>query len=176
MTNVKIRRLATLAKASQLVLVLATLSCGARVIFFRSEPAKADLAQVDSQNAPTSSGHSIPALDSFAAIWQRDLRQPLIDPEPVEAPRAKPPPPPPPVKLPRLIATFVEHGQSWGLFSDVKGAQRVRRTGGQIGSFQIVSITPGSASLRQGANTYEVSIPKPKQAPSRSRRGSRRRG
>lgn len=113
-------------------------------------------------------------LDQLAGIWKRDLRQTLIEPKPKPKPKpqAAPPPPKPP-KLPRLLATFVERGSAWGLFVDTKGATRVRQSGASIDAFDIASIGRGSARLRRGSHTYEVSVPASKTADSSGRKWSR---
>ena len=112
-------------------------------------------------------------LDQFAGIWKRDLRQTLIEPKPKPKPKPKAVPPPKPPQLPRLLATFVEHGSAWGLFVDTKGATRVRRIGASIDAFDIASIGRGSARLRRGSHTYEVSVPVSKNVGSSGKKWSR---
>ena len=125
----------------------------------------------DGDAAPSS--HSRQDLDEFAGIWKRDLRQTLIEPKPKPKPKPKAAPPPKPPKLPRLLATFVERGSAWGLFIDTKGATRVRHSGASIGTFDIASIGRGSARLRRGSSTYEVSVPVSKNPGSSGKKWSR---
>lgn len=128
---------------------------------------------------PATDGDATPSfqsqhdLDQFAGIWKRDLRQTLIEPKPKPKPKPKAVPPPKPPQLPRLLATFVEHGSAWGLFVDTKGGTRVRRSGASIDAFDIASIGRGSARLRRGSHTYEVSVPVSKHAGSFGRKWSR---
>jgi hypothetical protein len=130
---------------------------------------------------PVTEGDAAPSsksqqdLDQFAGIWKRDLRQTLIEPKPKPKPKPKRKavPPPKPPQLPRLLATFVEHGSAWGLFVDTKGATRVRRSGASIDAFDIASIGRGSARLRRGSHTYEVSVPVSKSAGSSGKKWSR---
>ena len=130
-------------------------------------------AQVtDGDAAPSSQSQQ--DLDQFAGIWKRDLRQTLIEPKPKPKPKPKAvPPPPKPPQLPRLLATFVEQGSAWGLFVDTKGATRVRRNGASIDAFDIASIGRGSARLRRGSHTYEISVPVSKNAGSSGKKWSR---
>ena len=95
-------------------------------------------------------------LEDLAGIWQRSLRQALIEPKIPEPPPAKPPPSPPPVALPRLVATFVENGRAWALLVDEKGTSRVRTETEKVGEFEIVSVSPGATTLRRDDKTYEV--------------------
>jgi hypothetical protein len=121
----------------------------------------------DASDAPERS------LEDYAAIWQRDLRQTLIEPEPEEKPKPKPSEPtPPPLPLPKLLATFVEHGIGWGVFVAENGSTRVRAESSRIEEFDIVKISPGKASLRRGGRLYEVKVPK--QDAGQTRRGRRR--
>lgn len=128
---------------------------------------------------PVPDGDAVPSsqsrqnLDQFAGIWKRDLRQTLIEPKPKPKPKPKAAPPPKPPQLPRLLATFVEPGSAWGLFIDTKGATRVRHSGASIGTFEIASIGRGSARLRRGTHTYEVSVPESKNPGSSGKKWSR---
>lgn len=101
-------------------------------------------------------------LSQFQSIWTRDLRQQLIKPKLKAKPKPKPPPPPPPVKLPKLVATFVEEGQAWGLFVDNRGAQRVLAATGKIDDFQIARVAPGTAKLTRHGKSYTVNVDKRK--------------
>lgn len=122
----------------------------------------------------TASVESQRDIDRFAGIWKRDIRQTLIKPKPKHKPKPKAAPPPPkPPKLPKLVATFVEQGSAWALFVDTKGATRVRRSGTSIDAFDIASVGHGSARLRSGSHTYEVSVPLSKNLGSSGRRRSR---
>jgi len=102
-----------------------------------------------------------PSLSQLEAIWSRDLRQTLIEPPPKETPKPTPQPPPRPVKLPRLLATFVEHGMAWGVFVTEDGAVRVTAAGAQIGDCVVVAISPGNARLHKRGKEYDVSVPEP---------------
>ncbi|MBI4716622.1 MAG: hypothetical protein HY763_02365 [Planctomycetes bacterium] len=112
-----------------------------------------------------------PPLEALASLWTRDWRQTLIEPPPKPAPVPTPPPPPEPIALPRLLATFVEQEQAWGLFVDASGAERVCPAGATINEFSIVAVQEGSATLKKGNQTYDVEVPKEQHAtPRKSRR------
>jgi hypothetical protein len=93
---------------------------------------------------------------NLKGIWERDLRQTLVEPKPTPKKKPKPPPPPPQAKLPKLLATFVEKGEAWGLFVDRQGDQRVRSATGRVDDFDILHIAPGRAQLGREGNTYEI--------------------
>ena len=113
-----------------------------------------------------------PSLDDFASIWKRDLRQTLIEPKPKAKPKPPAPRTAPPVRLPKLLATFIENGRSWGIFVDAQGVQRVRGASGKIDDFQILRIVPGGVHLRRAGKLHEITVPKTQNA---TRRPSRRR-
>jgi hypothetical protein len=69
------------------------------------------------------------------------------------------------VALPKLLATFVEDGQAWGLFVESGGSQRVRAVAGAVDGFTIVSIAPGRATVEKAGQTYELEIPRPNSEP-----------
>ncbi len=124
----------------------------------------ADLPPAAREEVPKESASS-----DLSGIWNRSLRQALIEPKVPDPPPPKATPAPP-VNLPKLSATFVEHGRAWALFVDDKGAARVRTTTEKIGDFTIVEITPGAATIRRDDKTYEVKTPAKVPAP---RGGSR---
>lgn len=111
-----------------------------------------------SSSSPLPTTRNPLSLNEFEGVWTRPLQQSLIEPKPKEVPPEKPLPPPPPVSLPRLVATFVEGGQSWGLFLDDRGNQRVRSATQVIDDFAIASIEPGRAMLTRGERHYEVNV------------------
>jgi hypothetical protein len=101
-------------------------------------------------------------LEDYSSLWHRSLRQTLIEPEPVEEPKVKPPEPKPdkPIRLPRLLATFVEQERSWGLFQSEKGNHCIRGEAARIDGFDIVKIAPGTAALKKDGKIHEVKIPR----------------
>ena len=113
------------------------------------------------------------ALEDLSAIWKRDLRQTLIEVKTVAAPQEPEKPKPPPVKLPQLLATFVEQGESWGVFVNRKGERRVRRAGSRIDECDIVAISSGSANLRRSDKDYEITVARKTPAMKRSSHASR---
>jgi hypothetical protein len=100
---------------------------------------------------------SMAGLKESDRVWSRPLRQALIEPKAKPPPPSSPPPPPP--ALPRLAATFVERGRSWGLFVDPGGVQRVRRGGERIGEVEILEVSPGAARLKREQQTFELRVP-----------------
>ncbi len=169
LANMHLRRLESVGFLLQWVLVGAAvwniLQAGRARHHMASPPLDARTPDVSPSNEPEQ-----PVSEAqLAAMWERNLRQTLIKPKPKKAPEPKRPPPAPPVKLPKLFATFVEQGKSWGLFVDSKGMHRVRAESQRVGGFQIVRIRPGSAQLKRGGTIYDVEVPRHK-APSGPRR------
>jgi hypothetical protein len=104
-------------------------------------------------------------LSDMEAVWGRPLRQTLHDPKPKEVVTEKAPPPPPQIPLPRLLATFVERGQSRALFLDQKGSQRVRGETQSIEDCEIVAISPGAVELVRKGKPHRVTIADKKTEP-----------
>ena len=104
---------------------------------------------VDVKSAPGLS------LDELAVIWQRDLRQPLVDPSPPEPPK----PPPPPRLAVRLLGTAVEADRRYGLLRLSNNTTVVRPVGAEVEGFEVVSIRRGWARLRNGAREYDLIVP-----------------
>jgi hypothetical protein len=126
------------------------------VLLPRDPLAMPNLANAETVASVAAEPAALASAGELKGIWERDLRQRLIEPEPAPKPKPKPPPPPPPVRLPRLLATFVENGQAWGLFVDQRGNQRVRSAEGRIDDFDIIRIDPGRAQLGRDGKTYDV--------------------
>lgn len=167
---IAVERLARSLSAIRWTLVLCTLWVAVRAVAFRSDLPRPALADSPAVETGSSQVANTP-LDSLSSLWQRDIRQTLIEPPPPPpaAPRKEPPPPPPP-KLPKLLATFEESNRAWGLFLDDAGNEQLRAVGTQIDLFEITSVTSGTARLRNGTNTFEVEVPREEQGAKRSQR------
>lgn len=96
-----------------------------------------------------------PALSELAVIWQRDLRQPLFDPQPQSPPA---PPPERPVAI-ELLGTVVEARQRYGLFRLSDRRTVIRPVGGDVEGYSVVGIERGRAQLRRGAREVELKVP-----------------
>lgn len=174
MTGVSPRKVDFALRATQWTLVAGAVWVLAGMVLGSSSlPRPRFITESIAENAAANSQQAQREIDQFAGIWKRDIRQTLIEPEAKPKPKPKPAPTPKPPKLPRLLATFVEQGNAWALFIGSKGGTRVRRSGTSIDSFDISSVGHGSARLRSGSNTYEVSVPLPKNQGSLGRRRSR---
>ena len=139
-------------------------------VLLRGELPEPALAVASELRADVVSAGSDLKLESFDSIWTRQLRQTLIEPKPKPRPKAEPRPPAPKVKLPKLVATFVEDGRSWGLFIDAKGGLRVRSAGQTIDDFTVVVVTPAQATLERYKKSYKVSVAQDRTRRSRTRR------
>ena len=159
LTNTQLHRVESLGFVAQWVLV----GCATWNLLQAGSPGPNPAtprltARTGEEPAPTRPPASLTAAQ-LQEIWERDLRQTLIEPQPKKAPEPKPPPAPPPVKLPTLVATFVENGKAWGLFVEKSGSHRVRAASHRTDGFDILQITPGAARLRRGHRTYDVYVP-----------------
>ena len=93
---------------------------------------------------PSSGEDPIGPLESYSAVWQRSLRNPLFDaPPPKEA--AKPPPSPPNV---RLVFTAVEPGAGMATFRTAAGELRTVSIGESIDGAVLLEVTQNSAILQ----------------------------
>jgi len=162
MTYQQTRKLSKMLNGGQWLIFGITVLLLIRIFFIA--PAIPQVAKGSDTSIRTSIPNSTTtSLDDLAAIWSTNLRQTLIEIPKEPAKKAPPVPKAPPLKLPGLKATFVERGQAWGLFIDTDGSQRVRRAGTLIGSFEIVSIASGIATLRRNVHRYEIKVPKHKE-------------
>ncbi len=117
-------------------------------------PAAVTLASRD----PAAPAADVAPLSAYAAIWQRDLRQPPFPPAP-RKPQAKPEPPTP---LPTLLGTFREASRGWAHILAANGTGRVLGVGERIDAYTVIAIEPGRARLQRDGQTYWIETPKPK--------------
>ena len=92
------------------------------------------------------------AADQLAVIWQRDLRQALVDPAPAA-------PPPEPTLSVRLVGTAIEAEHRFGLFQLANSATVIKPVGAKVDGLEIVAIERGLARLRGGSREYELRVP-----------------
>ena len=175
MTLVQLRRLESTCFTIQWIIVGCATWLVLGSIFFHERLSIPNLGVGSTASSISQSATSRSSVQTLENIWRRDLRQTLLEPPPKDKPKPKPPPPPKPVRLPRLLATFVEKEQAWGLFVDQRGSQRVRSASGRVDDFVIVGVSPGTAKLSRGGKTYEVKVPIRTQHEGRRRSGHRRR-
>ena len=114
------------------------------------------------ESAPTSQpvqSADVRSLTWYAPIWQRDLRQPPVDPAPKAAPpKRKQKPRPEPVRV-TLLGTIVERDQRFGVFRDEQGHIVVKRLQDQIDQFTIARIDRGHAELVRGSRIVRITVP-----------------
>ncbi len=92
-------------------------------------------------------------LSDLAVIWQRDLRQPVVDP-PAEKPRQE--------KKQRLaiqlLGTAVETDRQYGVFRLSDNRTVVRAVGDEVDGFEIIQISRGRARLRNCQRECELRV------------------
>lgn len=91
-------------------------------------------------------------LDQLAVVWQRDLRQPVVDPPPASPPAA------PQLAL-RLEATAVEAQQRYGVFRLADSRMVLRPIGAVVDGFELVAVEPGRAVLRNAQQEFVLTVP-----------------
>jgi hypothetical protein len=176
-TRSRIQLVKRLLGPAEVALLLASLLALVGLLVRRGPATAAALPDRPVEGDSASSSSELPPIEEFAAIWERDFRQVLIEPPPKPPAKPEPPPPPPaPVKLPKLVATFIEQDGSWAVFVDGKEGMRVRGPAERIDEFEVVEITPGAARLRKGGTDYEVKVAKPASGPQQDRKSKSRRG
>ncbi|MCK4601611.1 MAG: hypothetical protein KAU28_04045, partial [Phycisphaerae bacterium] len=125
------------------VMAVASVACLATAVLLPpSVPQTTPTGGGTAPSAVTGAGKPEP-LNAYAAIWQRDVRKPLEDPEALKVQ----PPKPPPVPV-VLIGTVVEPGFTYGLFQTKKGEQKLVRAGESIEGAEVTVISEGSAQVR----------------------------
>ena len=132
-----------------LLLVNAALAAGlvavAAAAFTPPQDIRAEKRPQRGRTAQASDGEPrVGPLESYAAVWQRSLRNPLFDaPPPKEV--VKPPPAPPNV---RLIFTAVEGSGGTATFQTPAGDLRTVSVGESIDGAVLLEVTQSSAILR----------------------------
>ena len=94
-------------------------------------------------------------LDAYAGIHQRDLRRPLVDPEPPP----KPVPPKPKLTI-ALQGTAVEPGHNYAFFQTNTGETKIASEGQTLEGAEIVSIGVGEVVVKFDGETITLLAPK----------------
>jgi len=109
----------------------------------------------------------LPPLESFASVWDRDLRGPLYDP---------PPPPPPPARRPppkvkpavTLSGIIEEPGRSRALLTVGSGRTELKGVGdvfdNSAGPVEVLEITADSVLIGCLGERYTLTLPNPQEA------------
>ena len=98
-----------------------------------------------------------PLLD-YAVIWQRNLRQPLVD---------APPSGPAPVAALNivLLGTAIEPGRAVGIFRDANGQTKWVQVGQTFGGARVAAIVEGAATLEFNGGTVTLTVAKGRASP-----------
>lgn len=153
-----IRRLVTALTCLQVVLAVLIAAAGWSIINPKPPFLKSQQVEPQSPDAPIEAAanrRDLPPLETFAVLWQRDLRQPLTDPV------AKPDPTPTPTPkrpLPRLLSTFVSGERDLAQIAPVSGPPRIVGLNETIDGYNVSAIETGRLLLRHGKNEYWIEI------------------
>lgn len=90
-------------------------------------------------------------LEAYAALWQRDLQQPLYD-----APAPEAPAPPRPAVT--LLGTAIDPGFTYGIFQTAGGESKLASVGQCVDGAVVVAISADSATLRLGEREYQLNV------------------
>lgn len=93
-------------------------------------------------------------VGDYAVIWQRDLRQPVVD---------MPAPPPavaiePPLAI-HLLGTAVADDQQLGIFALANNSIVVKKVGESLDGYELLSIARGEARLKRGDRKFDLRVP-----------------
>ncbi len=94
--------------------------------------------------APTTAP-SLASLESYAVIFGRDLRRPLVDPVP-----PKPTPPPKPKLGLRLEGTILEPNHNYAFFKTKSGDTKIASEGQIVEGAEVISISEGEVTVSFG--------------------------
>lgn len=108
--------------------------------------------------AATRPASSSQALEAYAAIWQRNWKQPLVDPPPPPVPKVEAPKPPPALRV-KLVGTMIENGTAYGVFLDESKQLKIKAVHETIDGFRIAGIERGKAQLVQGERKVWLEVP-----------------
>ena len=100
----------------------------------------------------------LPPLDHFAVLWQRSLRQPLVDPVATPEPT---PPPAPRRPLPRLLSTVVSGKRPLAQIAPQQGPPRILGMSEEIDGYAVASIESGRVLLVRGDAEHWIEIQRP---------------
>lgn len=146
----RIERLGSAVSAVVLGLTAwATITLWRPVAPWTPPPARADGPATAEQGARRSV-----SLGDLAVIWQRDLRQPLVD-----AVAQAEPPAPEPAPAVQLLGTAIEADRRYGLFRLANQATVLRPVGAEVDGYSVIAIERGVARLRGGTREYELKVP-----------------
>ncbi len=120
-----------------------------------ADPWTAPAVNLEPGQDAVSQKHRTLELSDLAAIWQRDLRQPVVDP-PAEKPQQR-------KKVERLaiqlLGTAVEADQQYGIFRLSNNRTVVRAVGEEVEGFEVIQISRGRARLRNGQRECKLTVP-----------------
>ena len=155
MTPSQAKRILLTANVTTVVIMLAGTAATWSVLRPHPPWSSPAIAAETPTKQPLNTEHVAANTDELAAIWQRDLRQPLHD-----QPKA---PPPSPRERPRLaiqlVGTALEKNEQFGLFRLGNNSVVVKAAGDSVAGCQILAIERGRAYLRRGNEEHELRVP-----------------
>lgn len=129
------------------VLLLAAL--GVMVAWAALSPVPRDLPEAgaapNDDPAGTARDDRLPPLAKYAAVYARDLRKPLYDPEPVE--KVEESEPTPPLRI-ELTGTVVEPGYTYAFFRTRSEPAAMANVGDTVDGAEVVEIASDSVTVR----------------------------
>lgn len=155
-TDRQLKLLEAALKFARALLVLALPTTAAALIW--TAPTAPDLdnpeVQTSVQEAEENQEHT---LSWYAPLWQRDLKQPPIQPATSTEPEGASAPSGP---VPKLLATLVEPAGSYAHLIGRQGAVELKAVGDLIDGFRIAAIEPGRVQLDDGKRTIWIEVPR----------------
>ncbi len=114
-----------------------------------------EAGQVGAASRPTASSR-LP-LSSFAAVWELDLRRPLVD-KPVMA-RVSPATAPAPLDL-QLAGTIIEQGRSLAVFAGRDGKVELKAVGEVFRGREVLRIEQDRVNVRYNGEQVTLTLKK----------------
>lgn len=109
---------------------------------------------VEAEASPDDASAASQSIEAYAAIYARDLRRPLVDPEPP----VKPPPPKPKLGL-TLEGTVIEPGNNYAFVRTRADGTRIVSEGQTVQDAEVVSIESGRIVVRFHDELITLTIP-----------------
>ena len=148
-------------KSLWLATALLFLACPLTALWFILEPherpATQPVTRLASAEMPSPvQDFSVQSLESYAVIWQRDLRQPPIEPVVAGAqPRELPP------LGAKLLGTAMETERCYAIFLNSKGLLKIRREGETLDEMTVAAIEHSRVLLTSSGREEWLELPQP---------------
>ena len=116
---------------------------------------QAGTRRTDGPASANRSGAANRPLESYSALWERDLRRPLFDPAPVEPVKIEPPKP---ILNLRLVGTAIDAQDRCGFFEVPGKGIQLARPGEKVGEALVKEIAENTAVVEFNGGQLTLKI------------------